>query len=158
MQLSRTDAGAIYVFDEARQEFKLRATYGMSDEMIVAITDRHIGTARRPHRAGGDAAQAHPGSPISQDEPPSPVNEINLREGYRAVLIIPLLRPDHIVGALVVRRKSPGEFPQSTIDLLETFADQSVVAIQNARLFPRSRRRASSSRSRASTSRSSSPT
>jgi len=51
------------------------------------------------------------------------------------VLIIPLLRPDHIVGALVVRRKSPGEFPQSTIDLLETFADQSVVAIQNARLF-----------------------
>ena len=48
---------------------------------------------------------------------------------------MPLLRPDHIVGALVVRRKSPGEFPQSTIDLLETFADQSVVAIQNAGLF-----------------------
>src|SRR4029079_7551150 len=44
VQLSRTDAGAIYVFDEARQEFKLRATYGMSDEMIVAITDRRIGT------------------------------------------------------------------------------------------------------------------
>ena len=44
VQLSRTDAGAIYVFDEARQEFKLRATYGMSDEMIVAITDRHIKT------------------------------------------------------------------------------------------------------------------
>ena len=44
VQLSRTDAGAIYVFDEARQEFKLRATYGMSEEMIVAITDRRIGT------------------------------------------------------------------------------------------------------------------
>ena len=51
------------------------------------------------------------------------------------MLIIPLLRPDAIVGALVVRRKTPGEFPQSTIDLLETFADQSVVAIQNANLF-----------------------
>src|SRR5262249_1942118 len=47
----------------------------------------------------------------------------------------PLLRPDQIVGALVVRRKAPGEFPQSTIDLLQTFADQSVVAIQNARLY-----------------------
>jgi signal transduction histidine kinase len=45
------------------------------------------------------------------------------------------LRPDDIVGALVVRRKAPGEFPQSTIDLLQTFADQSVVAIQNARLY-----------------------
>ena len=46
-----------------------------------------------------------------------------------------MLRPDHIVGALVVRRKTPGEFANSTIDLLQTFADQSVVAIQNARLF-----------------------
>ena len=35
----------------------------------------------------------------------------------------------------MVRRKTPGEFPQSTIELLQTFADQSVVAIQNARLF-----------------------
>jgi GAF domain-containing protein len=45
------------------------------------------------------------------------------------------LRPDEIVGTLVVRRKLPGEFAESTITLLETFADQSVLAIQNARLF-----------------------
>jgi signal transduction histidine kinase len=51
------------------------------------------------------------------------------------MLIVPLLRPDQIVGALVVRRKEPGEFPKSTVELLETFADQSVLAIQNARLF-----------------------
>ena len=135
VQLSRTDAGAIYVFDEARQEFKLRATYGMSEEMIVAITDRHIKHDRRPYRAGGDAARSRSRSPTSSRSRSTPVNEINLREGFRAVLIIPLLRPDAIVGALVVRRKAPGEFPQSTIDLLETFGDQSVVAIQNARLF-----------------------
>jgi signal transduction histidine kinase len=134
VQLSRTDAGAIYVFDEARQEFRLRATYGMSEDMIVAITDRRIGTGDA--HIGPAAVERRPIQVADiQDEPPSPVNDINLREGYRAVLIIPLLRPDHIVGALVVRRKSPGEFPQSTIDLLETFADQSVVAIQNARLF-----------------------
>ena len=48
-----TDAGAIYVFDEARQEFQLRATYGMDEELIAAITDRRIGTGDR-HRAGGD--------------------------------------------------------------------------------------------------------
>src|SRR5436190_2183538 len=134
VQLSRTDAGAIYVFDEARQEFKLRATYGMSEAMIVAITDRHIGLTD-----AGMGLAASKRTPIQvpdvRNEAQTPLNEIILREGYRAVLIIPLLRPDHIVGALVVRRKSPGEFPQSTIDLLETFADQSVVAIQNARLF-----------------------
>jgi signal transduction histidine kinase len=134
VQLSGTDAGAIYVFDETRQEFKLRATYGMSEDMIVAITDRRIGTGDA--HIGPAAVERRPIQVADiQNEPPSPVNDINLREGYRAVLIIPLLRPDHIVGALVVRRKSPGEFPQSTIDLLETFADQSVVAIQNARLF-----------------------
>ncbi len=134
VQLSRTDAGTIYVFDEERKEFKLRATYGMSEEMIVAITDRHIGIGEA--HIGPAAQQRKPIQvPDIRDEPSSPVNDINLREGYRAVLIIPLLRPDQIVGALVVRRKAPGEFLQSTIDLLETFADQSVVAIQNARLF-----------------------
>jgi len=58
-----------------------------------------------------------------------------VRAGYRAVLIIPLLGAERIVGALVVRRKRPGEFLKSTIDLLQTFAAQSVLAIQNARLF-----------------------
>jgi signal transduction histidine kinase len=134
VQLSRTDAGAIYVFDEARQEFRLRATYGMSENMIVAITDRRIGTTDA--HIGPAAIERRPIQVADiQNEPPTPVNEINLREGYRAVLIIPLLRPDSIVGALVVRRKTPGEFPKATIDLLETFGDQSVVAIQNANLF-----------------------
>ena len=134
VQLSRTDAGAIYVFDEERKEFRLHATYGMSETMIAAITDRHIGLGDA--NIGAATAQRKPIQVSDiRNEPASPVNEIILREGYRGILIIPLLRPDHIVGALVVRRKAPGEFPQSTIELLQTFADQSVVAIQNARLF-----------------------
>jgi len=48
---------------------------------------------------------------------------------------VPLLSTDRIVGALVVRRKQPGEFPESAIGQLQTFAAQSVLAIQNARLF-----------------------
>ena len=58
-----------------------------------------------------------------------------MRLGYRARLVVPLLAADQIVGALVVRRKAPGEFSQSTVELLQTFAAQSVLAIQNARLF-----------------------
>jgi signal transduction histidine kinase len=132
--LSRTDAGAIYVFDDERKEFRLHATYGMSEAMIAAISGQHIGLGRG--NVGAATAQRKPVQVADiRDEPTSPVNEIILREGYRGILVIPLLRPDHIVGALVVRRKAPGEFPQSTIDLLQTFADQSVVAIQNARLY-----------------------
>ena len=134
VQLSGTDAGAIYVFDEERKEFRLHATYGMSETMIAAITDQHIGPGDT--NIGAAAAQRKPIQvPDIRNEPSSPVNEIIVREGYRGILVIPLLRPDHIVGALVVRRKTPGEFANSTIDLLQTFADQSVVAIQNARLF-----------------------
>src|SRR5215469_1647173 len=43
VELSTTDAGAIYVFDDDHQEFRLRATFGMSEAMIAAISDRHIG-------------------------------------------------------------------------------------------------------------------
>jgi signal transduction histidine kinase len=63
------------------------------------------------------------------------VLDIVVRAGYRSFLFVPLLRPDHIVGALVVRRKAPGEFSKSTVKLLQTFADQSVLTIQNARIF-----------------------
>src|SRR4029077_5223997 len=55
------------------------------------------------------------------------------RAGYRARLVAPLLHGNEVVGLLVVRRKTPGAFPQNTVDL--TFAAQSVLAIQNARLF-----------------------
>jgi signal transduction histidine kinase len=58
-----------------------------------------------------------------------------LETGYLARIFIPLLGADRIVGALVVRRKAAGEVPKSTIDLLQTFAAQSVLAIQNAHLF-----------------------
>src|SRR4030095_1983623 len=133
VQLSRTDAGTIYVFDEARQEFRLHATYGMSDVMIAAITDQHLGLG--DSNIGTATTQRKPVQVPDIRNQPSPVNEIILREGYRGILIIPLLRPDHIVGALVVRRKAPGEFPQSTVELLQTFSDQSVGAIQNGPLY-----------------------
>src|SRR5262245_57281135 len=58
-----------------------------------------------------------------------------MRAGYRSGLIVPLVSADKVVGALVIRRKRPGNFPEDTIQLLQTFAAQSVLAIQNARLF-----------------------
>src|SRR6266700_4856727 len=134
VQLSTTDAGAIYTFDEARQEFRLRATYGMTEEMIQAIAGQHITV--NDANMGIATLQRRPVQiPDVCNEPQTPMNAIILREGYRAVLVMPLLRPDRIVGALVVRRKQPGEFPKGIVELLDTFAVQSVVAIQNARLF-----------------------
>ena len=61
--------------------------------------------------------------------------DLLLRSGFRALLAVPLIREDQIVGGLVVRRRAAGEFPPELVDLLRTFASQSTLAIQNARLF-----------------------
>ncbi len=134
VQLSGTDAGAIYVFSKLRQRFRLRATYGMSDELIEAVGTQ---TIRMGETAIGIAAQRREPLQIPDllHEPRNPLQDVILNAGYRALLVVPLLRPDRIVGALVVRRREPGLLPKSTIDLLQTFAAQSVLAIQNARLF-----------------------
>jgi signal transduction histidine kinase len=134
VQLSNTDAGAIYDYDDTRSEFGLRSTYGMDADLIAAIKERHI----RIGDAGiGEAAAQRAPLQIAdvRDQPPSELLDVIVRAGFRAVLIVPLLGAERIVGALVVRRKRPGEFSKQTIDLLQTFAAQSVLAIQNARLF-----------------------
>jgi len=133
VQLSGTDAGAIYVFEEAQQLFRLRATFGFSEDLIAAVEDQHLG-ASDAIRQVTQNQQPQETSDIG-DEPPSPLREIAMRAGYRARLIVPLVSADQVLGALVIRRKQPGEFPKGTIHLLQTFAAQSVLAIQNARLF-----------------------
>ena len=134
VQLSGTEAGAIYVWDDLQREFHLRATYGMDQELIDALARQHIGLDE-PNVAPALAQ----GEPIQvadlKEQAPSAANEIILRAGYRARLLAPLLRGEEIVGMLVVRRRTPGAFPQNTVDLMKTFAAQSVLAIQNARLF-----------------------
>jgi signal transduction histidine kinase len=134
VELSTTDAGAIYVFDEERNEFRLRATYGMSEAMIAAIGDRHIGMGDANM---GEAARRREPIQVAdlREAPASALNDIILGAGYRALLVVPLLGPEGIVGALVVRRKRPGEFTPAVVSLMQTFADQSVIALENARLF-----------------------
>jgi two-component system, NtrC family, sensor kinase len=134
VQLSGTEAGAIYVFEEVQRKFHLRATYGMDQQLIDALT-----------RQGVDLDETTVAQALAQREPvqisdlkqqPSTVlYEIILHAGFRAVLVAPLVRGEEIVGLLVVRRRTPGAFQQNIVDLIKTFAAQSAVAIENARLF-----------------------
>jgi signal transduction histidine kinase len=134
-QLSSTEAGAIYVFDETNKEFHLRATYGLEETVVAEIKDRHIGMGDTAITQAVKSRTPLQIPDIQHD--PKATLDIIVRAGYRALLIVPLLSGEEVVGALVVRRKKPGEFPKSTIELLQTFAAQSVLAIQNARLFER---------------------
>jgi signal transduction histidine kinase len=136
VQLSGTDGGAIYEYDEQSEEFLLRATDHMEEELINALR-------ANPPRLGdgvvGRAALSHEPIQIvdiTDTAAYAPrMRSLLARFGFRASLAVPLLREDRIIGALVVRRKSIGEFRHEVIELLKTFATQSVLAIQNARLF-----------------------
>jgi len=134
VELSGTEAGSIYVVDPTTQALQLRASHGMSEELIAELNRQGIDLSEKTI-ADAAARRAPVQTPDLKEAAPSPVLNILLRAGYRAGLIVPLLGPEGLIGMLVVRRKAPGEFPQHTVDLLQTFAAQSVLAIQNANLF-----------------------
>jgi signal transduction histidine kinase len=136
VQLSGTDGGAIYEYDEQSEEFLLRATDHMEEELINALR------ANPPRLGDGVVGRAAASREpvmvpnILEERAYAPrMRQMLERFGFRASLAVPLLRENRIVGGLVVRRKSAGDFRPEVIELLKTFATQSVLAIQNARLF-----------------------
>jgi signal transduction histidine kinase len=104
----------------------------MDEAMVAAIRHRSI---RPGETAIGQATDQRQPVQIPDVQNSPQVLDIVVQAGFRAILVVPLLGPERAIGVLVIRRKAPGEFPQSTLELLQTFAAQSVLAIQNARLF-----------------------
>jgi signal transduction histidine kinase len=134
VQLSGTDAGAIYEFNESAQMFQLRAAHRMTTEHITALRKARIGL---DHTVVGKAALAREAIQLADiaGESSYPLLKVMERAGFRALLAVPLLNDQKIIGALAVQRRAPGKFELEIIDLLQMFASQSAIAIQNARLF-----------------------
>ena len=135
-QLAGMDAGSIYEYDHEREEFYLHTSDRLSDELIETLRASPI---RKGEGALGRMAvtrepvQIHD---IADDRAyRSRVRTQLIHSGCRALLVIPLLREDLLLGGLAVYRKTPGPFAPTIIELLKTFATQSALAIQNARLF-----------------------
>jgi GAF domain-containing protein len=63
------------------------------------------------------------------------IRDIGRRRGWRSVLYAPLLNDGQLIGSISVTRREPGAFAEHHVRLLQTFADQAVIAIQNVRLF-----------------------
>ncbi|MEN3319426.1 MAG: hypothetical protein V7643_2827 [Mycobacterium sp.] len=133
VRLTRTDGGSIMEFDESNDSFHVRAAYGSSPELLKTL--RAI-TIDRKTTLVGRAATAHRTLEVPDlaDTELDPHLDALFDDGWRSVLAIPILRGDRILGVLVIRRRSTGSFGPY-VELLETFAGQSALAIVNARLF-----------------------
>ncbi|MGQ0510017.1 MAG: GAF domain-containing protein [Betaproteobacteria bacterium] len=135
VQLTGMDAGSIYEYDEQAEVYRLKAAEKMAPELVEAVRQTPI---RKGDGATGRTAVTLEPVPVAdiQDESYQGSRKDNLmRTGYRAVLAVPLLREGHLLGALQVFRRTPGEFAPEVVELLKTFATQSAMAMQNARLF-----------------------
>ena len=119
----------------AANELRLRSTYGMSEELINALRDQHLGLSEPIIEEAVSSLASRCRSRIFWQSLDACPRHPCARRISCALLVVPLLGRDHVIGVLVVRRKAPGAFPQNTVDLLKTFAAQSVLAIQNAHLF-----------------------
>jgi signal transduction histidine kinase len=136
VQLSGLDGGVVFEYDADAEEFVQR---------VATETGEALAEARRTTRIrkgegvlGRTAITLEPVQVADIAVPGSyegRLRETLIATGIRAILAVPMVREGQLIGCLGVTRNRPGEFPAETIELLRTFATQSALAIQNARLF-----------------------
>jgi signal transduction histidine kinase/putative methionine-R-sulfoxide reductase with GAF domain len=135
--MSGSYEGIVYEFDEATQTFHSRATHQITPEHLEALRRRPVrlgegavgraGVTREPVQVADIEAEWQLVAPQ--------VRSLHVREGMRSLLAVPLVREDRLFGGLVILRRDRGAFPPDVVATLRTLAAQSVLAIQNARLF-----------------------
>jgi len=133
-EMSGTGGGAIYVFNNEQGAFELEASYNMGEDLVTAVRKRPVRLGETLVGQCGERREAVQIQDLSK-APRHPLFEMHLNAGVRALLGVPLLHQDEVVGALVVRRNQIGVFPPETVNLLQAFAGQSAIAVHNARLF-----------------------
>jgi signal transduction histidine kinase/CheY-like chemotaxis protein len=129
-----TEGGSILEYDEATDSFHVRGRYGSSPALWEQLRD--ITIDRKSSLIGQTALADQPLeipdlAAVDRDEFLDTIS----RDGWRSVLAVPMIGGDEMIGVLVIRRRGTGDFPPDVVDLLETFASQSALAIVNARLY-----------------------
>src|SRR5262249_19610748 len=134
VELSGTDGGSIFYYREDIGRFELGETTGHDEDVIARYRKLDIAAGQT---GLGEAIATRRPLQVSDilNRPSNPLRDAAIEAGFRAALIVPLLGGEEPLGALVLQRRQLGEFPQAVVSLMQSFADQSVIALENARLF-----------------------
>jgi GAF domain-containing protein len=134
VELSGTDGGSIFYYREDVGRFELGETSGLDDQVIANF--RKLDISARETGLGNAIRSREPLQiPDLIKAVSNPARNAAIAGGLRAALIVPLLGGEQPLGALVLQRREPGEFPQTIVSLMQAFANQSAIALENARLF-----------------------
>jgi signal transduction histidine kinase len=134
VELSGTDGGSIFYFREDVGRFELGETTGLDGEVVARFRKLDIAAGQTGLGEAITNRQALQVPDIIK-RPSNPLRDAVIEAGLRAALIVPLLSADAPLGALVLQRRQPGEFSSAVVSLMQSFADQSAIALENARLF-----------------------
>jgi PAS domain S-box-containing protein len=137
VQLSGSQSGIVYEYEEAGESFHARATHQITPEYLEVLRAAPI---RLGEGAVGTAAVIQKPVQVAdvQDERQLVAPQARsylIRQGLRSLLAMPLIREGRLLGGLVILRREAGEFAPDVVATMQTFATQSVLAIQNAHLF-----------------------
>ncbi len=134
MTLCEARIGAVTRFDG--ELLHLVAFHGVTEQ---AADTMRASFPLRPGREAGTARAIAERAPIQIPDvladPDYALKDEARRAGYRSNLAVPMVQDGEVVGSIVVCRAQVGAFPDKQVKLLQTFADQAVIAVQNVRLF-----------------------
>jgi signal transduction histidine kinase len=128
------NAGAIFRYSPAERAFRLVEAVGWDEALALSVRDLRLAESET---AMGDAVIRRVPIQLADtaQRASNPLRDITLAAGFHSALIVPLVGAERILGAIILLRKEAGEFPAETVRLMQTLASQSVLAIQNARLY-----------------------
>jgi GAF domain-containing protein/anti-sigma regulatory factor (Ser/Thr protein kinase) len=129
------DASNAFIYRRDGQAYRLDSTFGFSPEYKEYMVERPIAPGRETliGRTTIEGKVVHILDALN--DPEYTWRESQLRGGYRTMLGVPLMREGIPVGVLSLTRTEVKPFTDRQIELLTTFADQAVIAIENVRLF-----------------------